>query len=67
MFILKSPKIYVSLASVSIAGKFLFRVSRKLFWEDDLQIISTTLALVLGKRVSKKILLFFTGKYCFWM
>ena len=32
---LKLPRIYVSFTSVSIEGKFLCRVSRKMFWEGD--------------------------------
>ena len=36
LFMLKSPRIYVSFASVSKEGKFLFKSSRKLFWEGDM-------------------------------
>ena len=64
---LKSPRIYVSSASVSIEGKFLFGVSRKLFWLGDRKIIPTTIGLVLGKRISKEIFSISSVKYCFWM
>ena len=35
IFMLKLSRIYISFVSVSIEGKFLFGISRKLFWEDD--------------------------------
>ena len=53
--------------SVSIEGKFLFRVSRKLNWEGNQKAIPTTIGLVVGKRISKKIFFISSGKYCFWM
>ena len=65
MFMLKSPRIYISFLSISTFSKVMFKISRKLVWLGGLYIIPTVTGLVLGKRTSKKMFLITFGKKCF--
>ena len=56
---------HISFAPVSIAGRFCLEFCKKLFCEGDQYITPTTIGLVLGKRISRKIFSIFSGKYFF--
>ena len=51
---LKSPRIYISVLSISTFSKVRLKISRKLVWLGDLYIIPTVIGVVLGNRISKK-------------
>ena len=57
MFMLKSPRIYISLSiylSIWTFSKVMFKISRKLVWLGGLYIIAAFISMVLGNRISKK-------------